>query len=84
METKEGKCFMHSQATRSHLGKANNYEPKVLNEIMLPMRSKKSLAISHKQHKTPPILTLISPKEKEWDMRKKRKPTPGERKSKKM
>ena len=30
-----------SQATRSHPGKARSYEPKALNEIMLPMRRKK-------------------------------------------
>ena len=31
-----------SQATRSHPGKAKSYEPKALNETMLPMKKKKS------------------------------------------
>ena len=30
-----------SQATRSHPGKAKGYEPKALNETMLPMKRKK-------------------------------------------
>ena len=60
-----------SQATRSYLGKAKSYEPKALNETMLPMKRKKSLIISHTQHRTPPISTPISTKEKEWDCEKK-------------
>ena len=35
-----------SQATRSHPGKEKSYKPKGLNEIMLPMRRKKSFTIS--------------------------------------
>ena len=53
------------QATRSHPGKAKNYEPKALNEIMLPMNGKKSIIISHTQHGTTPIPTPISTKVKE-------------------
>ena len=54
-----------SQATRSHPGKAKNYEPKALNETMLPMKRKKNITISHTQHGTTPIPTPISTKEKE-------------------
>ena len=36
-----------SQATRSHPGKAKRFEPKALNETMLPVRRKKSFTISH-------------------------------------
>ena len=43
-----------SQATRSHPGKPRSYEPKVLHGTMLPMRRKKSLYISHTQHRTLP------------------------------
>ena len=53
------------QASRSHPGKAKNYEPKSLNETMLPMKRKKSITISHTQHGTTPIPTPISTKEKE-------------------
>ena len=72
-----------SQATRSHSRKAKSYEPKALNETMLPMRKKKSLIISDTiQHRTSPIPIPISVKEKEWEREKKRRPTPGARKSK--
>ena len=72
-----------SQATRSHQGKAKTYEPKALNETMLPMKRKKSITISHTQHRTTPIPTHISTKDKEWGRKKKRRKTPGVRKSKK-
>ena len=61
---------LSSQETSSHLGKARSYEPKALNETMLPIRRKKSLTISHTQHRTPPIPTPISTKEKEWGREK--------------
>ena len=35
------------------------------------MRRKKSFNISHTQHRTPPIPTPISIKDKEWNVRKK-------------
>ena len=70
------------QATRSHPGKAKNCEPKALNETMLSMRRKKSLTISHTQHRTPPIPIPISTKEKEWG-RVIKKETHREQKSKK-
>ena len=54
-----------SQATRSHPGKAKRFEPKALNETMLPIRRKKSITISHTQHGTTPIPTPISTKVKE-------------------
>ena len=54
-----------SQATRSNPGKARSYEPKALNESVLPMRRKKRLTISYTQYRTTPIPTLISTKEKE-------------------
>ena len=54
-----------SQETRSHPGKAKSYEPKALNETMLPMKRKKSITISHTQYGTTPIPTLISTKVKE-------------------
>ena len=54
-----------SQATRSHSGKARSYEPKVLNEAMLPKMRKKSITISHTQQRTTPISTPISTQEKE-------------------
>ena len=44
---------------------ANSYEPKALNETMLPMKRKKSITISHTLHGTTPIPTPISTKEKE-------------------
>ena len=47
------------------------------------MKRNKSITISHAQHKTTPIPTPISTKEKEWGREKKRRPTPGARKSKK-
>ena len=40
-------------------------------ETMLPMRRKKSLTISHTQHRTTPISTTILTKEKEWGFEKK-------------
>ena len=40
-----------SHATRSHPGKAKSYEPNALNKTMLPMRRKKSITISHTQHR---------------------------------
>ena len=61
-----------SQATRSHPGKAKSYEPKALNETMLPMRRKKSLTISHTQHRAPPIPTTISTKKKECGREKEK------------
>ena len=51
---------LSSQATRSYPGKAKSYEPKALNETMLPMKRKKSITISHIQHGTTPIPTPIS------------------------
>ena len=57
-------------------------ESKALNETMLPMMIKKSIIISHTQHKTTPILTLISTKEKEWGHEKKMRPTSRARKNK--
>ena len=48
-----------SQASRLCPRKARSYEPKALNEIMLPMRRKISLTISHTQHRTLPIPTPI-------------------------
>ena len=54
-----------SQATRSHPGKAKSYKPNALNQTMLPMRRKKSITISHTQHRTTPIPTPISTKDKE-------------------
>ena len=62
-----------SQAIRSH-GKARSYEPKALNERMLPMRKKKNLTISHTQHRTLPIPTPISLKRKNGNVRKKGDP----------
>ena len=53
-----------SQATWSYPGKAKSYDPKALNETMLPMRRKKSIATSHTQHWTSPIPTPVSTKEK--------------------
>ena len=38
--------------------KAKSYEPKALNETMLPMKRKKSITISHTQHGTTPIPIL--------------------------
>ena len=39
-------------------------------------KRKKSLATSHTQHRTLPIPTPFSTKEKEWGRDKKRRPTP--------
>ena len=61
-----------SQATRSHPVKAKSYEQKALNEIMLPMKRKKSITISHTQHGTTPIPTPISTKVKEWGREKQK------------
>ena len=63
---------------KSHPGKAKSYEPKALNETMLPMRREKSITIPHTQQRTTPIST----KEKEWGHEKKWRPIPGARKSK--
>ena len=63
-----------SQATKSHPGKAKSYEPKALNETMLPMRRKKSITISHNQHRTTPIPTPFQPKRKNGDKRKRGNP----------
>ena len=52
-----------SQATRSHPGK-KSYEPKAMNETMLPIIRKKSITISRTQYRTTPIHTLISTKKK--------------------
>ena len=41
------------QAIKSHPGKTWSYEPKALNETMLPIKRKKSLAISPTQNRTP-------------------------------
>ena len=68
-----------TQATRSHPGKAKSYEPKALNETM---RRKKSITISYTQQRTTPMPTPFQPKRKNGDMRKKRRPTLGARKSK--
>ena len=70
-----------SQAIRSHQGKAKSYEPKALNETMLPMKRKKSITILHTQHETTPIPTPISTREKKWRREKQRRPAQGERKS---
>ena len=51
-------------------------------ETMLPMRRKKSNTISYTEQRTTPISTPISTKEKEWRHEKKRRLTPGARKSK--
>ena len=45
---------------------------------MLPLRRKKTINILHIQQR----ITPISTKEKEWGHEKKRRPTPGARKSK--
>ena len=58
-----------SQATRSHPGKAKRYEPKALNETILPMKRKKSITISHTQHRTTPIPTPFQQKRKNEDVR---------------
>ena len=58
------------RSAKSHPGKAKSYEPKTLNETLLP--------IQDHTHSHP-----ISTKEKEWGREKNRKPTPGARKSKK-
>ena len=73
---------LSSQATWSRPGKAKSYEPKALNETMLPMKRKKSITISHTQLRTTPIPTPISTKEKEWGREKQGRPTPGAWKSK--
>ena len=65
--------------TPSSQGKAKSHESKALNETMLPMRRKKRITISHSNT---PIPSPISTKEKEWGREKKRRPTPGVRKSK--
>ena len=75
---------LSSQATRSHPGKAKSYEPKALNKTILPKRRKESITISHTQQRTTPISTPILTKETKWGHEKKRRPTPGVRKSKKM
>ena len=71
-----------SQATRSYPEKAKSYEPKALNEAMLPLRKKKSFAISHTQQKTTSIPTPISTKKKEWGHEKKIRTTLRAKKSK--
>ena len=68
-------CFLglappSSQATRLHPGKAKSYEPKALNETMLPMRRKKIITISHTQQFPLPF----RPKRKNGDMRKRGDP----------
>ena len=67
-ETKEGKCFMHGV-----------WNLQRTNETMLPMR--KSVTISHAQHRTPPIPISVLTKEKEWGCEKMRS-KPRTRKSK--
>ena len=62
------------QLTRSHPGKAKSYEPKALNETMLPTKRKKSITISHTQHMTTPIATPFQPKRKNGDVRKRGDP----------
>ena len=57
-----------SQVTRSHPEKAKSYEPKTLNETMLPMRRKKSITISHTRHRTTPIPTPISMNTVDFDI----------------
>ena len=68
------------QAIRSDPGKARSYEKKALNETMLFMRRKKSLT-----HPAQDITNShpFQPKRKDGDVRKKRRPTSGTRKSKK-
>ena len=73
-------CEEAEVSTRSHPGKAKSYKPKALNETMLPMRRKKSINISHTQHRTTPIPFPISTKENEWEREKKGRPTPGAQK----
>ena len=64
-----GEMLMHP---RSHPGKAKSYKPKALNETMLPMRRKKSLTISHNQHRTSSILTIpFQPKKRKEKNQKK-------------
>ena len=58
------------QETRSHSRKTKSYEPKILNEIMLPMRRNFFFTISHTQHRTPHIPSPISTKEKELGHKK--------------
>ena len=65
-----------------HPGKTKSYEPKALNETMLPMRRKKSITISHTQQRTTPISTPFQPKRKNGKVRKNRRPTLEARKSK--
>ena len=60
-----------SQATKSHPGKARSYEPKALNEAMLPMRKKKISPFhtpSTGHHQFPSPLQL---KRKNGNVRKK-------------
>ena len=54
-----------SQATKSHLGKSKSYEPKAMNETMLPM------TISHTQHRNTLIPTPFQPKRMNGDVRKR-------------
>ena len=68
------------QTTRLHPVKARSYEPKAPNEIMLPMKRKKSFTIPHTQHRTPPIPTPFQPEIENGDVRKRR-PTLVARKS---
>ena len=58
-------------AIRSHSGKAKSYELKTLNETILCMRRKKSITISHIQHKTTSIPTPLQPNRKNGDVRKR-------------
>ena len=51
-------------------------------EWNMPIRKKKSISISHTQHRTTSIPIPIIPKRKNGHMRKKKRPTPGARKSK--
>ena len=45
---------------------------KAMNETILPMKRKKSITISHTQHRTTPIPTPLSNKEKECGHEKKK------------
>ena len=63
-----------SQATRSHPEKAKNYEPKALNETMLPMRRKK-VSLFHTPSTWPhQFPTPFQPKKKNRDVRKRGDP----------
>ena len=85
-DAKKGKYLMHitwdkhplkspsSQAIRLHPGKTKSYEPKALNETMLPIRRKKIITISRTQQRTTPNSTPFQPKRNNGDMSKRGDP----------